>query len=274
MPLILYKEKTPTRRFASKILKPKKSGIKASSLLSILPNRAGRLNGRITVRHQGGRHKRFYREIDFKRNKANVEGVVEALEYDPNRNVNIALVKYSDGDRRYILQPNTLKVGDNVVAGEKVEVKVGNAMKLKNMPIGTVLHNVELTPGRGGQLGRAAGTKLVIQSKESGYAHLKLPSSEIRMVSLESMGTVGVLGNEEYKNINFGKAGRKRHMGIRPAVRGVAQDPRSHAHGGGEAKSGIGRKSPMTKYGKKAVGNTRKKNKWTSKYIVKGRKRG
>lgn len=270
MALIQYSEKTKTRRFASHLERPKRAK-KTKSLIHLLPKRSGRSGGQITVRHQGGRHKRYYRDIDFKRDKKGVEGKVTAFEYDPNRNVNIALISYTDGDKRYILAPQTLKVGDIVMADEKTEVKVGNAMKLKNLPIGSILHNVELTPGRGGQFGRAAGVGLVLQAKEGGYAHLKMPSGEIRMVNLESMATVGALGNEEWKNINFGKAGRKRHMGIRPSVRGTAMDPESHPHGGGEGRSGVGRKKPMTKYGRPAVGNTRKRNKWTSKYILKRR---
>ncbi len=274
MPLIQYAEKTRTRRFMSHMTKSKKNLTSPKSLKVILKKHSGRNGtGRITVRHQGGREKRYYRLIDFKRNKFGVSGTVEAIEYDPNRNVEIALISYSDGEKRFMLLPKGLKIKDEVVANERAEVRVGNAMKLKSMPVGTVIHNVELIPGKGGQLGRSAGTGLTIQSKESGYAHLKMPSGEIRMVSLEAMGTVGSLGNEEYKNMVFGKAGRKRHMGIRPGVRGVAQDPRSHAHGGGEAKSGVGRKKPMTKYGKPAVGKTRKRNKWTSKYILKRRTR-
>ncbi len=271
MTLISYPEKTTTRRFASKMVKPRKRR-SLKSLVSILKKHSGRSRGQISVRHQGGRHKRYYRQIDFLRDKSGVEGKVEAIEYDPNRNVNIALIAYSDGERRYILQPGGLDIGDSVVSGEKTEIKVGNALKLKNVPIGTVLHNVELTPGRGGQLGRSAGTSLILQAKEAGYAHLKLPSGEIRMVSLESMATVGSLGNEDWKNVKLGKAGRSRHMGIRPAVRGTAMDPHSHAHGGGEGRSGVGRKKPMTKYGKPAVGKTRKKGKWTSKLIIKRRK--
>lgn len=272
MALVQYKENTPTRRFMTKLERPKKNGKVLKSLAAILPKKSGRLKGTVTVRHQGGRHKRYYRLIDFKRDKFGVEGLVEAFEYDPNRSVSIVLVKYSDGERRYILAPSNLKVGDRIVSGDKVEVKTGNAMKLKNMPIGTLLHNVELTPGRGGQLGRSAGTSLTLQAKESGFAHLKMPSGEIRKVFLEAMGTVGSLGDEEWKNVTFGKAGRKRHMGIRPTVRGTAQDPHSHPHGGGEGRSGVGRKKPMTVYGRPAVGNTRKKNKWTSKYILKRRK--
>ncbi len=270
--LIQYAEKTKTRRFASKIVKPENNPDAPKNLKIILKKHSGRSNGRITVRHQGGRQKRYYRIIDFKRDKVGVEGKVTAFENDPNRNVQIALVQYSDGEKRYILAPQGLKVGDKIESGDKIEVKVGNAIKLKNVPIGTVLHNVELKPGFGGQLARSAGTGLTLQAKESGYAHLKMPSGEIRMVSLEAKGTVGQLGNEDYKNMMLGKAGRSRHMGIRPSVRGVAMDPNSHPHGGGEGRSGVGRKKPMTVYGKPAVGKTRTKKKWTSKYILRRRK--
>ncbi len=271
MALIQYKEKTKTRRFASKLVRPKKNGKSIRALKSLLAKHSGRSKGVVTVRHQGGRHKRFYRLIDFKRNKFGVTGEVTALEYDPNRNVDIALIKYTDGEYRYILSPKGLKVGDQVNAGEKVEVKTGNAMKIKNVPVGTVLHNVELTPGKGGQVGRSAGTGLILQAKLPPFAHLKLPSGEIRMIPLESMATVGVLGNEEWRHIKLGKAGRSRHMGIRPTVRGTAQDPDSHPHGGGEGRSGVGRKKPMTKYGRPAVGNTRKKKNVSNKFIVKRR---
>lgn len=269
--LIAYKEKTQTRRFASRLFKPKKNANAPKKLKSLLPKKAGRSGGKITVRHQGGRHKRYYRTIDFKRDKIGI-GKVEAMEYDPNRNVQIALVKYEDGERRYILAPKDLKVGNEVQAGDRVEIRAGNALKLANLPVGTVVHNVELTPGKGGQLGRSAGTGLIIQAKEGGFAHIKMPSSEVRMVNINSMATVGILGNEDWKNIELGKAGRKRHMGIRPTVRGTAMDPNSHPHGGGEARSGVGRKSPMTVYGRKAVGKTRTKGKWTDKYILKRRK--
>lgn len=272
MALVQYKEKTKTRRFASKITRPKKGEVISKKLISILAKHSGRSKGKISVRHQGGRHKRLYREIDFLRNKFGVEGVVAALEYDPNRNVSIALIKYTDGDFRYILAPKGLAVGDKVIAGEKVEVRTGNAMKLKNMPIGTVVHNVELIAGGGGKLGRSAGTSLILQAKQEPFAHLKLPSTEIRMVPLEAIATIGMLSDEEWKNVNFGKAGRKRHMGIRPAVRGTAMDPRSHPHGGGEARSGVGRKKPMTKYGRPAVGKTRDRNKYSNKMIIKRRK--
>lgn len=272
MSLIQYKEKTKTRRFASKLLRPKKNFDSPKKLRALLPKRSGRLNGRVTVRHQGGRHKRYYRFIDFKRDKFNVLGTVSALEYDPNRNVDIALVKYQDGEYRYILAPKDLKVGDQVEAGDKVEVRVGNSTKLRNLPIGTVLHNVELTPGKGGQIGRSAGSGLILQAKQEPFAHLKLPSGEIRMIPLEAMATVGILGNEEWKNLVMGKAGRVRHMGVRPAVRGTAMDPDSHPHGGGEGRSGVGRKRPMTKYGRPAVGKTRNRGRYSSRYIISRRK--
>lgn len=226
----------------------------------------------MTVRGQGGRHKRYWRVIDFKRDKFGVEGEIVAKEYDPNRNVEAALVKYQDGQYRYILAPKDLKIGDKITSGEKVEARVGNAMKLKNIPIGTMVHNIELYPGRGGQMARSAGVGVRVAAKEAGFAHLKLPSGEIRVVPLDSMATVGTLGNEDFKNLKLGKAGRSRRMGVKPTVRGVAQDPHSHPHGGGEGRSGVGRKKPMTVYGKPAVGKTRKKNKWTNRYIIKRRK--
>lgn len=241
-------------------------------LKRILKKHSGRSNGILTVRGQGGRQKRYYREIDFKRDKFGVSGEVVSLEYDPNRNLDIALIKYADGDYRYILAPKGMTFGDKIISGEKVEVKVGNAMKLKNMTVGTLIHNVELVPGHGGQLGRSAGVALQLLAKEGDFAHLKMPSGEIRMVPLQSMATIGSLGNEEIRQRFLGKAGRSRHMGIKPTVRGVAQDPDSHPHGGGEGRSGIGRKKPMTKYGRPAVGKTRNKKKWTNKYIMKRRK--
>lgn len=249
----------------------KNSSIK--QLKTLLKKHSGRGSaGRITVRSQGGRQKRYYRHIDFKRNKFGVVGEVASLEYDPNRNVDIAAVKYSDGEYKYILAPKGIKLGDKIFSGDKVEAATGNAMRLKNIAIGTFLHNVELAPGKGGQIGRSAGTALQLLAKEGDFAHLKLPSGEVRMVPLQSMATIGVLGNEEIRQRVLGKAGRSRHMGIKPNVRGVAQDPDSHPHGGGEGRSGIGRKRPMTKYGRPAVGNTRNKKKWTNRYIIKGRR--
>lgn len=245
--------------------------IAPKSLKTILKKHSGRSGGRVTVRGQGGRQKRYYREVDFKRNKLGVQGEIISFEYDPNRNVQLALVKYEDGEYKYILAPKDLKMGSFVVSNDRTEVKVGNALRLKNMPVGTFVHNVELTPGRGGQIGRSAGVGLQLLAKESGYAHLKMPSGEIRKVSMESFATVGMVGNEEVKDRVLGKAGRARHMGRRPTVRGTAMDPESHAHGGGEGRSGVGRKKPMTVYGKPAVGKTRKRKKWTSKYILQRR---
>ncbi|TSC64728.1 MAG: 50S ribosomal protein L2 [Microgenomates group bacterium Gr01-1014_93] len=247
--------------------------MKNKNLKHILRKTSGKgASGRITVRHQAGRHKRYYREIDFKRNKFEVEGEITSFEYDPNRNVEIALVKYIDGEYQYILGVKGFKLGDKVVSKEKAEIRLGNAMKLKNIPIGTIIHNVELIPGRGGQLARSAGAGVQVIAKEGKFAQLKLPSGEIRMVPLEGLATIGSLGNEEFKNRVIGKAGRSRWMGIRPTVRGVAQDPDSHPHGGGEGRSGIGRKKPMTVYGRPAVGKTRNKKKHSNKYIIKRRK--
>lgn len=271
--LVQYKEKTKTRRFSSRMKSPKNTLDKdTKSLKGLLAKHSGRSKGRVTVRHQGGRHKRFYRMVEFKRNKFNIGGEIVRFEYDPNRNVNLAVVKYDDGQYTYILAGKELKVGDMVMSGDSAEVKAGNCLKLRNIPVGTMVHNVELIPGAGGKMGRSAGTSLIIQAKEGNSAHLKLPSGEVRMVSLDCSATVGVLGNEDWKNMVIGKAGRARHMGRRPGVRGTAMDPNSHPHGGGEGRSGVGRKKPMTVYGKPAVGKTRKKGKWTSKYILKRRK--
>ncbi|MBI2597327.1 50S ribosomal protein L2 [Candidatus Daviesbacteria bacterium] len=243
-----------------------------NKLKVLLKKHSGRgSGGMITVRHQGGRHKRYYRNIDFRRDKFGVTGEVVGLEYDPNRNVEIALIKYADGEYRYILAPKGLNLGDKIVSSDRTEIKIGNAMRLKNITIGNLVHNVELSPGKGGQLGRSAGVALQLLAKEGGFAHLKLPSGEVRKVNLDSLATIGALGNEEVKQRVIGKAGRARHMGIKPTVRGVAQDPDSHPHGGGEGRSGIGR-NPMTKYGRSAVGKTRVKGKWSDKYILKRRK--
>lgn len=235
---------------------------------------SGRMrSGELTVRHKGGEHKRFIRTIDFKRDKLNIEGRVAGFEYDPNRTCDIALIYYTDGDKRYILRPIGLSLNDKVIAGKDAEVKVGNSTLLNILPLGTVVHNIELTPGKGGQLARSAGVSAVIQAREAGFVHIKLPSGEIRKIRGEGYATVGQLGNIEWKNEFFGKAGRKRHMGIRPTVRGVAQNPRSHPHGGGEGRSGIGMSSPKTYAGRKAVGKTRRPNKYSTKYILQRRKK-
>lgn len=273
--MAIIKSKIPfkSRRFMTNITHGDGLENGPRGLKVILKKHSGRSHGRVTVRGQGGRHKRYYRIIDFKRDKFGVKGVVEGVGYDPNRNTDVALIKYSDGEYRYILALQGLKIGDEIISDKKkVEVKTGNAMPLVNMPVGTLVHNIELTPGKGGQLGRSAGVNIQLLAKENGFAHLKMPSGEIRMVPLQSMATIGILGNEEWKNLVIGKAGRSRHMGWRPKVRGVAMDPGSHAHGGGEGRSGIGRVKPMTIYGKPAVGKTRNKTKWTNKYIVKRRR--
>jgi large subunit ribosomal protein L2 len=244
------------------------------NLRFIKKKKSGRdATGRVSVRHQGGEHKRFFRIIDFKRDKKNINGTVVSLEYDPNRTVDIALIKYADGEKRYILAPEGLKLKDTVVSADSTDVKVGNTMPLSAIPIGTVVHNVELTPGRGGQIARSSGTGAIIAAKEGKFVHLKLPSGELRMVSAKGLATIGSLGNPDWKNRVFKKAGTKRHMGIRPSVRGVAMNPRSHPHGGGEGRSGIGMTIPKTFAGKPAVGKTRNKKKYSNKFILQRRKK-
>lgn len=271
--MIVKKSGTQSNRFSTNIVRPQaKTSIEPKNLKTMLKKHSGRSLGRVTVRGQGGRHKRYYRQIDFKRDKFTVKGEVVSFDYDPNRNVDIALIKYTDGEFRYILAPQGLKVGSEVVSGDRTEVVAGNSMPLKNIRVGTLVHNVELMPGRGGQIGRSAGTSLQLLAKESGFAHLKLPSGEIRMVPLDCRATIGSLSSEDWKNIVIGKAGRSRHMGLRPKVRGVAMDPDSHPHGGGEGRSPVGRKKPMTVYGKPAVGKTRKKKKYSSRFILKRRR--
>lgn len=242
-------------------------------LLTIKKKHSGRdASGQVVVRHQGGQHKRFIRTIDFKRNKFNITGRVVSIEYDPNRTCDIALIQYPDGDKRYILAPDGLKVNDAIMSGKDADVKPGNALPLSAIPVGTFVHNIELTPGRGGQLARGAGTAAIVTAKEGNYIHLKLPSGEVRKVQASGMATIGQVGNIEKKNEELGKAGRSRHMGRRPTVRGVAQNPRSHPHGGGEGRSGIGMPSPKTYAGRKAVGNTRRKHKYSDKLILAKRK--
>lgn len=228
-------------------------------------------SGKVATRHQGGEHKRYLRAIDFKRNKFGITGKVVAIEYDPNRTVDIALVQYADGEKRYMLAPVGLSVADTVVSGADVDIKTGNSMQLGVLPVGTVVHNIELTPGKGGQIARGAGTAAIIQAREGAYVHLKMPSGEVRKVLATGMATVGQLGNLDWKNRVVGKAGRNRNLGIRPTVRGVAQNPRSHPHGGGEGRSGIGMNTPKTYAGRKAVGKTRRPKKYSNKYILKRR---
>jgi large subunit ribosomal protein L2 len=242
------------------------------SLLAPLKKNAGRNSyGRITVRHKGGGNRRKYRIIDFKRDKESVATVL-TIEYDPNRSSHIALVEYEDGEKRYILAPVGLKVGDKVEEGAQADIKVGNALKLKDIPTGTVVHNVELYPGRGGQLARAAGNSAQLMAKENGFALLRLPSGELRNVSAECKATIGTVGNTDHENVKLGKAGRTRHLGIRPTVRGSVMNPNDHPHGGGEGKSPIGRPGPCTPWGKPALGyKTRNKKKASNKMIVKRR---
>lgn len=230
-------------------------------------------SGQVSVRHQGGEHKRFMRVVDFRREKKGVLGKVAAIEYDPNRTTDIALIQYADGEKRYILRPEGLKVGASITSGPNVEARVGNALPLSVIPVGTFVHNIELTPGRGGQMARSAGTAAVVAAREGGFVHLKLPSGELRRVQALGYATVGQLGNIEWKNKFFGKAGTKRHMGIRPTVRGTAQNPRSHPHGGGEARSGVGMKYPKTYAGRRAVGKTRRPHKYSDKQILSRRKK-
>ena len=243
------------------------------SLLAPLNKKSGRNSyGRITVRHRGGGNRRKYRIIDFKRDKFDVKATVASIEYDPNRSAHIALLQYEDGEKRYIIAPDGLKVGDVVEAGPAADIKPGNALPLINIPTGTFIHNVELYPGRGGQLARAAGNAAQLMAKEGGYALLRLPSSELRKVPETCMATIGVVGNTDHENVKIGKAGRTRHMGIRPTVRGSVMNPCDHPHGGGEGKSPIGRPGPVTPWGKPALGyKTRAKKNRSDKMIVKRR---
>jgi len=243
------------------------------SLVEILKSKAGRNNyGKITVRHQGGGHKRKYRIIDFKRDKMDVPATVAAIEYDPNRSANIALLNYADGEKRYIIAPNGLKVGDTIVSAEAADIKVGNAMPLRSIPVGTVIHNIELKAGKGAQLVRAAGNSAQLMAKEGDYAQVRLPSGEVRMIRIECKATIGQVGNLEHENITLGSAGRVRHMGVRPTVRGSVMNPVDHPHGGGEGRSPIGRPGPVTPWGKPTLGyKTRNNKKSSSKFIVKRR---
>lgn len=245
------------------------------SLLVTLKKKSGRnVHGKITVRHKGGGQKRKYRKIDFKRNKDGIPAKVTTIEYDPNRSANIALLVYADGEKRYILAPNKLTVGQTVFSGVDVDIKVGNALPLKSIPVGTVIHNIELKAGKGGQMVRSAGNSAQLMAKEGDYALVRLPSGEVRKVRIECRATVGQVGNIDHENINVGKAGKKRHMGIRPTVRGSVMNPNDHPHGGGEGRSPVGRPSPVTPWGKPALGyKTRKKNKHSDKYIVSKRKK-
>ena len=269
------KPTTPGQRGMSKLRNDEITTNKPEkSLLASKSKKAGRNNqGRITVRHQGGGEKRKYRLIDFKRNKFDIVGTVATIEYDPNRSANIALINYSDGEKRYIIAPKGLKVGMKVVSGEKVDIKVGNALPLMNIPEGTLVHNIELQPGKGGELARSAGASAQILGKEGKYVLVRLASGEVRKVLGTCMATIGEVGNEDYSLVKIGKAGRKRHMGVRPTVRGSVMNPNDHPHGGGEGRAPIGRSGPMTPWGKPALGYKTRKKKASDKLIIRGRKK-
>lgn len=271
-----YRPTSPGRRFMSvSTFEEVTTDQPEKSLLEPLKKRAGRNHqGKITTRHQGGGHKRQYRVIDFKRNKDGVPAKVATIEYDPNRSARIALLHYADGEKRYILAVNGMKVGNVVVSGPKSDIRPGNAMPISDIPVGTVIHNIEMKPGHGAQLARAAGAAAQLMAKEKGYAQVRLNSGEVRLVRLECRATIGQVGNLDHENIRIGKAGRSRWLGRRPTVRGVVMNPVDHPHGGGEGKAPIGRKSPMSPWGKPTLGKkTRKKKSPTDKYIVRRRKK-
>lgn len=274
MPIKKYKPMTPGRRGMTTLAKDEITTSKPEkSLLAPLKSKGGRNNtGRITTRHQGSGHKRIYRIIDFKRNKDNVPARVATIEYDPNRSANIALLNYADGEKRYIIAPKDLKVGMTVISGTETDIKIGNCCEMRNMPEGTFIHNVELKPGKGGQMARSAGCSAQILGIEEKYVTLRLSSGEVRKVLANCRATVGTVGNEDYSLVNYGKAGRNRWRGIRPTVRGSVMNPNDHPHGGGEGRTPIGRKSPMTPWGKKALGvKTRRNKKASTKLIVRRR---
>ncbi|MGI6450879.1 MAG: 50S ribosomal protein L2 [Desulfitobacteriia bacterium] len=273
MPIKSYKPTSPARRQMSVLTFEEITRTEPErSLLAPLKNKAGRNNmGRMTVRHQGGGHKRRYRLIDFKRNKDGIPARVASIEYDPNRSANIALLHYADGFKAYIIAPNGLMVGQEIVNGEGADIKIGNTLKLKNIPVGTHIHNIEMKPGKGGQLVRSAGGSAQLMAKEGNYATLRLPSGEMRMIHLECRATIGQVGNLDHENISIGKAGRNRWLGKRPSVRGAVMNPVDHPHGGGEGRNPIGR-NPVTPWGKPALGaKTRKKKNKSNQFIVKRR---
>ena len=268
-----YKPTTPGRRKMSALVNEEiTTSTPEKSLTVTIKKNSGRNNqGKITVRHQGGGVKRRYRIIDFKRNKENVPGSVASIEYDPNRTANIALINYADGEKRYILAPKGLTVGQTVEAGENVDIKVGNSLPIMNIPVGTMIHNIELRPGKGGELARSAGTSAQILGREGNYVMIRLSSGEQRKVLGTCKATIGEVGNEDSSLVKIGKAGRKRHMGIRPTVRGSVMNPNDHPHGGGEGRAPVGRKAPMTPWGKPALGLKTRKKKQSDKFIVRRR---
>jgi large subunit ribosomal protein L2 len=274
MALKKYRPLTPGTRFATvPVFDELTKKEPESSLIEPLRKRAGRnAQGRITVRHQGGGAKRYYRVVDFRRDKDGITAKVAALEYDPNRSARLALLHYADGEKRYILAPVGLQVGDPVQSGPDAEIRSGNAIPLHNIPVGTMIHNVELLPNRGGQMVRAAGTAAQVMAKEGDYAHIRLPSGEVRLVSVNCKATIGQVSNVEHESRTYGKAGRKRWLGIRPTVRGSAMDPASHPHGGGEGRSPIGMPGPVTPWGKPTLGAKTRKRKTSDRFIEKRRK--
>ena len=273
MAVKVYKPKTPgTRHKTSYTFEEITKSKPERSLVVPLKKNSGRnMYGRITVRHRGGGHKRFIRLVDFKRDKLDVPATVAAIEYDPNRTARLALLNFADGEKRYILAPIGLMVGDTVISGKDAEIRPGNSLPMANIPVGTTIHNVELLPGNGGQLVRSAGTSAQLLAKEGKYAHVRLPSGEVRLVLQECRASIGQVGNVEHANIKLGKAGRKRHMGWRPSLRGSALTPRDHPHGGGEGRSPIGMPGPKSPWGKPTLGKKTRKNKRTTKYIVRHR---
>lgn len=269
-----FKPTSPALRHMSVLTFDEITKVEPEKSLLVSLNKSGGRNsqGRITIRHRGGGAKRKYRIIDFKRDKDGIPGKVASIEYDPNRTANIALINYVDGEKRYILAPNGIKVGDVIESGEKADIKVGNALQLKNIPVGTTVHNVELKPGKGAQMVRSAGTSAQLMAKEGKFAQLKLPSGEFRLTSIDCRATIGQVGNISHELVTIGKAGRTRHMGIRPTVRGSAMNPVDHPHGGGEGRAPIGMPAPSTPWGKPALGlKTRKRNKKSNQYIVRRR---
>ena len=268
-----YKPTTNARRGMSTLINDEITTNKPEkSLLAPISKKAGRNNqGKITVRHQGGGEKRKYRIIDFKRNKFGIEGTVASVEYDPNRSSNICLINYADGEKRYILAPKGIKVGMKVISSENADIKIGNALPIANIPVGTTVHNVELKPGKGGELARSAGSSVQILGREGNYVLVRLTSGEVRKVLGTCLATIGEVGNEDYGLVKLGKAGRKRHMGIRPTVRGSVMNPNDHPHGGGEGKAPVGRSGPMTPWGKPALGYKTRKKKASDKLIVRRR---
>ena len=270
-----FRPYTPSRRnMTSSTFEEITKKTPEKSLLEAKKKNSGRNSyGRITVRHQGGGNRQKYRVIDFKRLKDNMTATVIGIEYDPNRSANIALIQYEDGTKSYILAPQGLTDGDKVVSGENVDIKPGNAMPISSIPVGTLIHNIELNPGQGGKLVRSAGQEAQLMAKEGAYAHVRLPSGEMRLVAVRCRATIGTIGNSDHENIKLGKAGRTRHLGIRPSVRGSVMNPNDHPHGGGEGRAPVGHSGPMTPWGKPALGyKTRNKKKLSNKFIVKRRK--